>query len=114
MAATRENEIGRCSCPVCKSTRARLRVSTKQLAYVTCDTCNAQVFARSDRSDEALRALHINDEQAPAQETAKQPAKQPEPVQQDKAPAATPVPAQAAAPVIQKTGMSWGILGGQA
>lgn len=58
-AAPRENEIGRCRCPVCDSTKARLRFSAKGLAYVNCDACNIQLFARSDNSDRLLRALHI-------------------------------------------------------
>lgn len=66
--AARENEIGRCQCPVCTSRRARLRVNVKGLAYVTCDTCNCQVFARSDRSDQLLRETYISDGQAGADE----------------------------------------------
>lgn len=104
--AGRENEIGRCRCPVCSSTRARLRVSTKQLAYVTCDTCNAQVFARSDRSDAALRALHIAEPAEPATVDA-QPAPPAPAVQHQPAPAAKPAPA----PVAKPQGMGWGILG---
>lgn len=92
MAAERENEIGRCRCPVCSSTQARLRVSARQLAYVTCNACNSQTFGRSERSDELLRALHIKDaapEPAPAQ---------------DVPPAAPTPPAPAPAPAF-----SWGI-----
>lgn len=85
--AGRENEIGACKCPVCGSKTARLRVSAKSLAYVTCNTCNSQVFARSDRSDDALRALHVPDA-APA------------PVAAPAAPAAPPKPAPAPAPVV--------------
>lgn len=58
---TRENEIGHCRCPVCGHKRAALRFSGKKLAYVTCDSCNVQIFARSSNSDEKLRALHIMD-----------------------------------------------------
>jgi len=93
MAATRDNEVGRCKCPVCASTRARLRVSAKQLAYVVCDACNAQVFARSDRSDAALRALHLPDA-APAPV---EPASIPEPVRTE-APAPKPAPGRTDAP----------------
>ena len=32
-------------------------VSAKGLAYVTCNACNCQLFARSDQSDTLLRAL---------------------------------------------------------
>lgn len=107
MAAT-ENTIGRCTCPVCKSTRASLRVSAKQLAYITCNTCNFQGFARSDRSDELLRALHIKDDAQPAPEAKPTPVPTPEP--KPAQPQATP--AQSAAPVIKQTGSSWGIFGG--
>jgi hypothetical protein len=82
----RENEIGRAQCPVCRSPRARLRVSAKGLAYLVCDACNAQVFARSDRSDELLRAMH-----------------KPEPVPES-APAAAPQQAQ------QPARPGWGVL----
>lgn len=107
MAAT-ENTIGRCTCPVCKSGRASLRVSAKQLAYITCNTCNFQGFARSDRSDELLRALHIKDDAQPAPEAKPTPA--PTPEHKPAQPQATP--AQSAAPVIKQTGSSWGIFGG--
>lgn len=48
--------VGLCTCPVCNSPKARLSVSKSQLACVNCNSCNSQVFARSDRSDELLRA----------------------------------------------------------
>lgn len=103
MAAARENEIGRARCPICSTDRARLRVSGKSLAYICCDTCNVQVFARSDRSDEKLRALHIK-EAAPADERP--------PVPTVTVPSAGPVPVivprQVTAP---KAAMGWGWLG---
>ena len=104
--AARDNEIGRCRCPVCDSDRARLRVNTKQLAYVVCDACNLQVFARSDRSDEKLRARHIAEPATPDPAPAPTPAALP-------APAAAPAPAHAAAPTPQpapaaKPAMKWG------
>lgn len=81
--AARENEIGRCRCPVCSSDRARLRVNTKGLAYVVCDACNVQVFARSDRSDGHLRRMHLPEPAsappAPAAATAAAPAPEPAP-----------------------------------
>lgn len=48
-------QIGRGSCPVCEHDKARFAVSVKNLVCMTCDSCNTQVFARSDRSDELLR-----------------------------------------------------------
>ena len=58
--------IGRCSCPVCGSDKASLRLSAKQLSYVHCNTCHFQGFARSDHSDGKLRALLIAEPIAPA------------------------------------------------
>lgn len=49
--------IGQGSCPVCASPKARYTLSKKQLICVTCDACNVQIFARSDRSDQLLRVL---------------------------------------------------------
>ena len=51
-----ENMIGTGVCPVCNSPKARFTVSKKQLACMACNTCNSQIFARSDFSDEKLRA----------------------------------------------------------
>ena len=88
--------IGRCRCPFCASSKAQLRLSGKGLPYLVCDTCNVQAFARSDRSDDAMRKLLIADD-APA----------PAPVAT--APAAAPKPPAApAAPARVSTG--WGVL----
>jgi hypothetical protein len=56
----------------------RVALSKKDLACMTCDSCNCQLFARSGRSDELLRA-RIN-------KTAQEPAKAPE------APIPSPLP----------------------
>lgn len=48
-------QIGRGICPVCEHDKARFAVSVKNLVCMTCDSCNTQIFARSDRSDELLR-----------------------------------------------------------
>lgn len=113
MAAARENELGRCRCPVCDSTRARLRLSAKQLTYVVCDACNVQVFARSDRSDERLRRLLLE----PGATPDPAPAPEPAPIAATPAPAVPkpaaeplPNPAPTPAPVETPTRrrMSWG------
>jgi hypothetical protein len=91
VTAPKENEIGRCRCPVCESDKASLRVSAKQLAYVTCNTCNTQIFARSDRSDSMLRGRLVKAEAAPVVE-----------------PEAKPAPAAKSAPGFVP---SWGIFG---
>ena len=53
--------IGRCTCPVCGSDKASLRLSAKQLSYLHCNSCHLQAFARSDHSDGKLRSLLIAD-----------------------------------------------------
>lgn len=90
--------IGRCRCPLCGSTKARLTLAKSMLAVLTCNGCNFQGFARSDRSDEALRALIVPD--APAAEPVRtEPA--PEPVQTPAAPvAAKPAPVRPAPPQV--------------
>ncbi|MDN3923337.1 hypothetical protein [Roseateles violae] len=109
----RENELGHCRCPVCSSSRARLRLSAKQLVYVVCDACNSQTFARSDRSDEKLRALLIAEpaEAAPPGQTAPpaEPAPiEPTPTPAPRAAAPTPQPVAPAAPPAPRRAMAWG------
>lgn len=77
--------IGRCRCPVCGGDKARLTLAKSRLSVLTCNGCNFQGFARSDRSDEKLRALLIAEPKAPE---ALPPEPEPAP-----APAAPPVPA---------------------
>ena len=48
--------IGYARCPLCESDKARLSVSKSNLAVLTCNACIVQVFARSDRADDLLRA----------------------------------------------------------
>ncbi len=57
--------LGTGRCPVCGSIKARYTLSAKGLAVITCNACNFQGFARSEHSDEKLRAL-ITPEAAPA------------------------------------------------
>ena len=49
--------LGSGRCPVCGSIKARFTLSAKGLAVITCNACNFQGFARSEHSDEKLRAL---------------------------------------------------------
>ncbi len=91
-----EKLIGLGCCPVCSSLKARFTVSKKQLACMTCNACNSQIFARSDRSDELLRK-RITPTEAPAAEFSP-PA----------AAAAEPPLAPAPAPAKKR---GWGILG---
>lgn len=86
--------IGHGRCPIgCGSTKARYSHSTKDLVVVTCNACNFQGFARSDRSDELLRA-NIAPEADPPPPPAATPAPPPAPTQAPK----------------EKPG--WGVLGG--
>lgn len=93
--------IGVGRCPVgCGSDKARYTLSAKQLAVGTCNACNCQVFARSDRSDEILRR-NIKPAAAPAD-----PAPAPAPAAD---PPADPVPP---APEKPKRVHRWGVLAG--
>lgn len=106
-----ENVIGRCKCPVCGSTRASLRVSAKQLAYVVSNCCNSQTFARSDESDAHLRALLVKAEPAApvaAQEPEKPPAVATVPPAHKKPALAQPDAAPVQAPP-KPEGTGWGI-----
>lgn len=100
MATARENVLGRCRCPACASERASLRLSAKQLTYVVCDACNLQAFARSDRSDDKLRALLLDDK--------------PELVATPPAPPVVVAAPPAPAAVRRAAGMAWGVLGSNA
>lgn len=77
-------KLGTGRCPVCGSVKARYTLSAKGLAVITCNACNFQGFARSEHSDERLRAL-ITPEAAPASSSS--------------TPAAPAAPAPAAPPV---------------
>lgn len=93
--------IGRCTCPVCSSDKARLSLAKSGLAVLTCNGCNFQGFARSGTSDDMLRRLVI---QAPAQDPAPAPAEPPKPAPAP-APDADPQPTPAAA---AKPAPAWG------
>lgn len=84
---TSARQIGRGTCPVCDSDRARFSLSKKDLVCVTCDGCNIQIFARSATSDALLRR-HIKHraEEAPAPEAV------PESTPQTPPPAPAPEP----------------------
>jgi hypothetical protein len=77
---TSARQIGRGTCPVCDSDRARFSLSKKDLVCVTCDGCNIQIFARSATSDALLRR-HIKQraEEATAPEQVPEAPTQPPP-----------------------------------
>jgi hypothetical protein len=91
--------IGRCRCPVCGGDKARLSLAKSRLVVLTCNGCNFQGFARSDRSDEKLRALLVD----PVRTGDPEPAPTPEPVR-----TAPPVPAPVQPPPAPAPAMAWG------
>lgn len=96
--------IGTGRCPVgCGSAKARYTLSAKKLAVGTCNACNCQVFARSDRSDELLRANIVG--AAPAPDAV--------PVDKPSAPAPDH-PVADPAPVKPVRTHGWGLLAGRA
>ena len=58
-------KIGAARCPLCGGT-ASVSLSKNQLPVMTMNCCNAQLFARSDRSDMHIRALLIKPVDEPA------------------------------------------------
>ena len=47
-------DIARCSCPICGGDAA-LRETTKRKAYIVCEGCGVQIFARAPKSNQLLR-----------------------------------------------------------
>lgn len=106
-------QIGRCRCPVCKGDKARLTLAKSRLSVLTCNGCNLQVFARSDKSDELLRARLIP-EGAPST-PAPEPVREtpPAPVRTAPAPINPPAPVRPApaepVPVQAAARPTWGL-----
>lgn len=48
--------IGQCACPICKKD-ADVRVTKKAKAYIHCDDCGFQGFARGYTADKLLREM---------------------------------------------------------
>lgn len=93
--------IGTGRCPIgCGSSKARYTLSAKSLAVGTCNACNCQVFARSDRSDELLRANIVRDTPAPASAAGD-------------APPPAPAPAPEPDNTPQKRRIGWGMFAGR-
>lgn len=101
MTAERKNEIGRARCPVCRSDRAHLRVSAKELAYTTCNACNSQCFARSEISDTHLRGALIGGKAVPPVEV--------EPQRVEPLPTTAAVVVQKPAAKAPAAGLGWGV-----
>lgn len=88
-------KLGSGRCVVCGSVKARYTLSGKGLAVITCNACNFQGFARSERSDELLRNHVSRDPEpspAPAPAPGPDPAPAPVPAPQPAPPAPAPSP----------------------
>ncbi len=72
-------KIGDARCPLCGGT-SRVGLAKTQLPVLTCNACNIQLFTRSDRSDQLVRALLLA------------PKKDAEPAPGSNAPAPAPAP----------------------
>lgn len=66
--------IGPARCPLCGG-KARLGLAKTLLPVLTCNGCNIQLFARSDRSDTLLRGNLLAPETAATTEPEKPPAR---------------------------------------
>jgi pyruvate/2-oxoglutarate dehydrogenase complex dihydrolipoamide acyltransferase (E2) component len=97
--------IGHGVCPVCKSKGARVSLSKSGLAVLTCNACNAQLFTRSGRSDELVRAAIHTRAGEPAPAAAAPAPAAPAPAAPAPAAAQAPAPAPAAA----KPRPAWGL-----
>ena len=107
--ADKDNLIGLGRCPCCGSEKAVIKFSAKNLAYLTCNGCNVQIFARSDNSDSRLRAM-VQKTTVPAEKAPeKAPEKTPEKAVQIQAQKTPPPPKKET----DKPGFSWGFLGVQ-
>jgi hypothetical protein len=106
-------KIGRCRCPVCKSDRASLTLAKSRLSVLTCNGCNFQGFARSDKSDELLRARLIPEDAPAAPAPAPVRETPPVPVRTGPAPINPAAPVRTApaepAPVQAAERPSWGL-----
>lgn len=47
--------LGQCDCPVCNMSGAYVRKTSKGKAYILCEECGCQIFARSPISDKKIR-----------------------------------------------------------
>lgn len=114
--ATKEKApvLGHGRCPIgCGCKKAVYALSGKGLAFCYCNACNSQVFARSARSDELLRANIVTIEAAPdAVIPEADPVREIAPTEPP-APAPSPAPEPSGMVVKKVNTFSWGILAGQ-
>lgn len=90
--------IGNAKCPVCLGPGARVTLTKKQFALLTCSQgrCRVQLFVRSEESDEKVRAWIIGKPAAPAASSPAGPVAEPSPAAN---PAPIPAKVAEAAPV---------------
>ena len=62
-------KIGKARCPLCGGT-ADVSLSKSRLVVLTMNCCQAQLFTRSDRSDDLVRRLIIRPEPGKVEDTA--------------------------------------------
>lgn len=49
-------DIGEINCPICGMSGAHVRETERGRAYIVCDECVVQIFARGAESDKKIRA----------------------------------------------------------
>lgn len=80
-------KIGKARCPLCGGV-ASVSLSKSQLTVLTMNCCQAQLFTRSDRSDELVRGLMLPAEKpapaAPEIQPVPTETKKPDPIKNDK------------------------------
>lgn len=47
--------LGKCACPICEMSGAAVRVTGKGKAYILCEECGCQIFARGFTADKKIR-----------------------------------------------------------
>lgn len=103
-------KLGTGRCVVCGSVKARYTLSGKGLAVITCNACNFQGFARSERSDELLRN-HVSRDPEPTAAPAAAPVAAPAPADALGTAVAAGFPPKtetaAPAPAPRRSFMSW-------
>lgn len=52
-------DIGLIACPICGMSGAHVRETDKGRAYILCEECNVQIFARGAESDKSIRAAMV-------------------------------------------------------
>lgn len=85
-------DIGTINCPICAMSGAHVRETEKRRAYILCEECNVQIFARGADSDKKIRAaMKPEGEETPAEKPAPKEAEPaPQPKEEKQAPIVPP------------------------